>query len=245
MNKDEAWLLQEKYKGKKTEDFVADCARLSNGEPLAYVIGFIPFLRTQIYLDSRPLIPRPETEFWVEKIIFDMQNNAKSNIAILDLCAGSGCIGVAVLSEIENAHVDFAEIEVSHHTTIKKNISENGIDPERTQIFGGDLFEQITDTYDYILTNPPYIDSSLHRTEKSVRTFEPALALYGGEQGTDIIFKIIEATITFLKIDGSLIIEHEPEQNDAIHMCAKTVGFSSTTYTDQYGTSRYTVLTRK
>ena len=69
MNPEVDWLLNEKYHGEKTSAFFTDCVRLETGEPLAYVIGHIPFLDCTIYLDSRPLIPRVETEFWVEKLI--------------------------------------------------------------------------------------------------------------------------------------------------------------------------------
>ncbi len=66
MSKDIAWLLQEKYGGEKSEAFFADCKRLALGEPLGYLIGHTPFLDCTIYLDSKPLIPRAETEFWTE-----------------------------------------------------------------------------------------------------------------------------------------------------------------------------------
>ncbi len=103
MTQDEVWLLREKYQGVKTDAFFEDCARLKNGEPLAYIIGSIPFLNTTIFLDAHPLIPRPETEFWVEKAIAHM--NVRAPLRILDLCAGSGCIGVAVLTARKETRV--------------------------------------------------------------------------------------------------------------------------------------------
>lgn len=245
MKKDEEWLLNEKYNGERTEDFFADCELLELGEPLAYIIGTIPFVHSTISLDSHPLIPRPETEFWVEKIIQDMQNNKSEGLSVLDLCAGSGCVGIAVLTEIPHAHVDFAEIETKHHSTISKNISLNTIEPARTHIYGGNLFEHITDTYDYILTNPPYIDPAVDRTTDSVKGFEPALALYGGNEGKELIFKIIEQASAFLKQDGKIVIEHEPEQSESIRTKSSTQGYNSKTYTDQFGLERYTVLIRK
>ena len=69
MTQDERWLLQEKYAGKETPEYEADKRRLAKGEPAAYVIGWQPFLGLSIHLDSRPLIPRPETEWWTELLI--------------------------------------------------------------------------------------------------------------------------------------------------------------------------------
>ena len=245
--------------GEIVKGFLTDCARLNSGEPLAYVIGSIPFLNTKIFLDSHPLIPRTETEFWVEKVISEMQsahdvqspalNNSRldliQEIRVLDLCAGSGCIGVAVLSAVPMARVDFAEIDPCHHPTILKNILENNIDPSRAQIFGGDLFTQCTTVYDYILTNPPYIDPTLNRTEHSVKKYEPSIALYGGENGMEIIERIIYESPKFLTKDGTLVIEHEPEQTSQIHELAKPRDFASRAFPDQYGIERYTRLSRK
>ena len=76
MDKDQAWLLEEKYSGEKSVAFFADCKRMALGEPLGYLIGHAPFLKTTIYLDSRPLIPRPETEFWTEKAIAEIKEYA-------------------------------------------------------------------------------------------------------------------------------------------------------------------------
>jgi release factor glutamine methyltransferase len=250
---DEERLLAEKYGGEKTEGFFADYTRLQNGEPLAYLIGNIPFLSTTIYLDlpdgvhgDRPLIPRPETEFWVEQVIRDMQRSTPPS-RVLDLCAGSGCIGVAVLKEVPETRVDFAEIDPGLHSVIANNIAKNTIDPLRTRIFGGSLFENISDAtpYDWILTNPPYIDETLGRVTQSVRDYEPPRALYGGDSGLVLIREIIQTSMQYLTPTGTLVIEHEPEQAQFIQSLASECDFSTTTYTDQYGTERFTYLTRK
>ncbi len=257
MTRDEEWLLREKYRGERTEEFLADCARLERGEPVAYVIGWVPFLNTKIFLDSHPLIPRPETEFWVERVIKELHTyggpasgrvldlctyGGPASGRVLDLCAGSGCIGVAVLKSVPNVSVDFAEIDGEHHPTIEKNLRENGIDPLRARIFGGDLFEQITGTYDFILANPPYIDPVLNRTEESVRTYEPKEALYGGHRGLEIIERIVKESPRFLTEHGVLYIEHEPEQAEAIRRIGEENGFSVVTYKDQYENYRFSRL---
>lgn len=246
MTQDAAWLLEEKYHGEKTEGFFTDCARLATGEPLAYVIGWVPFLNTTVHLDSHPLIPRTETEYWVERAVTEMKNiEGKESLKMLDLCAGSGCIGVAVLKNIPNALVDFGEIDVQHHPTIQKNIFENAIDPSRAHIFYSDLFERIPEEkYDYILTNPPYIDPEINRADDSVKQYEPSIALYGGLYGTELILKIIETAPEFLTERGVLYIEHEPEQSEAIRTKAHSVGFGAHTHLDQFGVARYTQLVR-
>lgn len=242
MNREEEWLLYEKYEGERTEEFFADCERLQNGEPLAYVIGSIPFLNTTIALDSHPLIPRPETEYWVEKAIAEISGAGMSEPKILDLCAGSGCIGIAVLAEIPEAHGDFVEIDVAHHATIEKNLHINDIDISRTHILGGDLFENVTSTYDFILSNPPYIDEKKGTAEESVVKHEPHLALYGGENGTELLFKIITDAKSHLNANGVLYLEHEPEQKEALQTFAEEHGYSLVTHNDQYGAPRYSRL---
>lgn len=244
MTQDEQWLLKEKYDGQKTASFLADCDRLTHGEPLAYIIGHTPFLNTTIHLTSHPLIPRPETEYWTEHVIREISTRDKAPCRILDLCAGSGCIGVAVLKALPQSTVDFVEIDTSHHPTVHKNIEENGIDISRTQIFGGSLFENVASTYDFILTNPPYIDAHLNRTEESVTAHEPALALWGGFHGMEVISKILETSPQHLAENGVLYIEHEPEQAEAIHEQGQRHFHEVETFVDQFGISRFTRLSR-
>lgn len=261
---DERWLLDEKYGGEKSKAFFADLERLHAGEPLAYLIGHAPFLGCQIYLDSRPLIPRPETEFWVEKAINKILQGPTLNpdssrsdleggvdVRVLDLCAGSGAIGVAVAKHCPNANVTFVEIDPTHLPTIEKNLAQNlSIDGKildesqgkRFQIIQSDLFESVSGQYDFILSNPPYIDPALNRTESSVKAYEPHLALYGGPGGLDILNRLIETAPKYLTPKGQIWLEHEPEQDEAIRQSAEACGFRATTHPDQYGVERYSVL---
>ncbi len=258
MEQSEKWLLEEKYNGKKTEGFFADLKRLAAGEPRGYVIGHVPFLGWRIYLDSRPLIPRPETEFWVEKaieVIEGVRRHVKRGrrLRILDLCAGSGAIGVAVAKAIPETEVTFAEIDPAHLPTIEKNIFQNlsinqKVLEERFTVIESDLFSNVEGKFDFILTNPPYIDPVLDRTEASVKNFEPHLALYGGVEGLDIIDDIVKEASKYLNENGQLWIEHEPEQSESILELASQSaqvggGYAAArTFSDQYGVNRYSVL---
>lgn len=243
INQDEAWLLEEKYNGKPSPAYHEDLARLQAGEPLAYIIGHVPFLGCTIWLDSHPLIPRPETEFWVEKAIAAIAKRGTKEASVLDLCAGSGCIGVAVAKTIPTAHVTFAEIDPDHLSTIEKNINANsGTALISWKGITSDLFNNITEKYDFILSNPPYIDPALDRTEVSVKDFEPHLALYGGAKGTELIERIIAEAPAHLNPHGELWLEHEPEQAEAIATIGTAAGFLVTTHNDQFKVKRYSVL---
>lgn len=260
-SQDEQWLLKEKYRSVESEAFYADLKRLAEGEPLAYVIGHLPFLGCQIFLDSHPLIPRSETEYWVEKAISEIKKQThrfeteslvkklKDNesvpnkgIRVLDLCAGSGAIGIAVAKAIPEAHVTFGEIDQAHLPTIAKNLEANDIPCTRYQVFQSDLFERISGSFDFILSNPPYIDPKIDRTEKSVKEHEPYLALYGGKDGTELIERIIAGARAKIAPHGKLWLEHEPEQTSTITLCAKKHNFSISTHPDQYDLLRYSVL---
>jgi release factor glutamine methyltransferase len=250
--REHAWLLAEKYGGVETAEFYGDLERLALEEPLAYLIGHVPFLDTTIFLDSKPLIPRPETEYWVEKAIGEIKSarikNTVGEPQVLDLCAGSGCIGVAVLKAVPEARVDFCEIDAGHHATIAKNISRNGVDSSRMRIFGGNLFSEIAEgtVYDFILSNPPYIDPArADRVQKSVLDHEPASALFGGAGGMEYIARIIEEAPQHLAARGVLYIEHEPEQTKALHTLAQPFPYASReTYQDEWQLDRYTRLAR-
>ena len=246
---DELRLLEEKYNGVKSEAFYADCKRLALGEPLAYLIGHIPFLDTTIYLDSRPLIPRPETEYWTKEVIETLRTSTPSlglttdqPIHVLDVCAGSGCIGVAIADAIPETHVDFSEIEKRHIATIEKNLIENKISSKRTNVYNTNLFSGLTQKYDIIVSNPPYIDSTLNRVHESVVDFEPHLSLFGGKEGMDVITEIIEQAPQYLVSGGQLWIEHEPEQSPTITTLATQHGFTVITHKDQYMVERYSIL---
>lgn len=235
LDQEKQWLLYDKYGGKITDEFYRDVERLESDEPLAYIIGWQPFCGVKIYLDSRPLIPRPETEYLVSVIIAE---TAKSKpLKILDLCAGSGCIGIALLKALPESIVHFAEIDELHHTTILKNIQGNNIDKNRVKIFEGDLFENITETYDIIITNPPYIDPELiSRVDESTLKFEPEQALFGGRNGMEIITKIAQNAPNFMNSEGVLWIEHEPEQVSEIQRLLP----GSEVVKDQFRVNRFT-----
>jgi len=264
-SQEEQWLLAEKYGGVKTAEFYADCKALALGTPLGYLIGQVPFLDCTIWLDAQPLVPRVETEYWVEQAITAIKErqtvqpvlsagegqsaavqltDPHPTTSILDLCAGSGCIGVAVAKALPTVQVDFVELSVQLIPTINKNCLENHIEQSRCRIYHSNLFAGIpTDArYDFILSNPPYIDPAVDRATESVKSHEPHLALYGGIDGLEIIEQIIATAKDHLTPTGQLWIEHEPEQVNHINKLAADGGFNCTSHADQYGVLRYSIL---
>ncbi len=211
-----------------------------------YEQGFVPFLDCTIYLDSRPLIPRMETEYWVEKVIrkwsVDSGQRTGKELRVLDLFSGSGCIGVALLKHMPHTAVDFGELEERHIPTIMKNIRENGIDAPRAHVIVTDVFSNIRGTYNVIVANPPYVSHLSNVLEKSVAEHEPHEAVFADDDGFDFIERTIEGAKLHLEAGGELWIEHDPEQAERLSQCGERAGFSTQTHRDQFNRLRYTIL---
>lgn len=219
-----------------------DSTSKSNSDlPAAYSDGQTEFLGCTIYLDSHPLIPRTETEWWTEKCIEKMKGR-NTPLKVLDLFAGSGCVGVAVLKHVANANVDFGELEARHLPTIQKNIDYVG-GASRAQVLQTDVYSNITDTYDYVLANPPYLaEPRLGRIEESVLAHEPREALLAGNDGFALVEQTIRGLATHLNPGGEAWVEHEPEHSQPLQELAASLGFRATTHQDQYGLERYSVI---
>ncbi len=236
-------------------------------EPEAYREGWVPFLGLTIWLDSRPLIPRPETEWWAEELVTALAPGAfvaeKSSgllpsvgqtissqtplspdapLKILDLCAGSGAIGCAILKHCPNTRVYFGEIDPAHETTILKNIRENNLDEARANVRIGNLFSPFTDMqFAVIAANPPYIPES-RVLDASVRDFEPALALRAGADGLAVIQRIANRLSRHLAPGGNAWIECDSLHATAARELFTEQGFTAEIHNDQYERPRLIVV---
>lgn len=232
-------LIQEKYKGDRTANIESDLVRLRQGEPLAYVIGSMPFLGLSLSLASKPLIPRPETEWWTELLTQHIGTEPKK---VLDLCAGSGAIGLGILKHCPHTTVSFGELVPEHAECIKKNVEENKLDATRVHIHTGNLFEPVAnERYDVIATNPPYIPEGRELPE-SVTAYEPTTALYGGVDGLSLIRKIAKEAAKHLTPHGELWMECDIENIKEAKDAVLDGGASTARIrTDQYGRPRVLV----
>jgi len=274
LKKEIKWLLEEKYQGVLSKNFEKDVARIKKGEPLDYVIGFTEFLGCKIDLSKKPLIPRPETEFWVGQAIEDIKiNSAKCSSAkilrILDIFAGSGCIGIALLKKLSDSRCptkilcDFVDIEKRCIEQIKINLKINGVSAcsivrqldvfkvqarqKRSAHFDGSatiLASQVLRRYDYIFANPPYIAKiKRSRIQKSVLNFEPNRALFGGKDGFFYIRKFLSGAKKHLNQGGKIYMEFDPVQKQRIGDMIKKYEYKNYKFfKDQYGKWRFVMI---
>ncbi|MBU1292720.1 peptide chain release factor N(5)-glutamine methyltransferase [Patescibacteria group bacterium] len=236
-------LLRDKYGGDPEANITEDIARLDAGEPLAYIIGWVPFLGLTIRVDSHPLIPRPETEWWAEELIAHLKEKFGAHpFTLLDLCAGSGAIGLSVLKHLSESKVSFGEIVPEHAILIKRNLEENDIDPARADIRIGDLFAPFEgEVFSFIVSNPPYVPSG-RTLEKSVTFYEPASALYAGTDGLEIIQRIAEKIPAHLQKPSEVWIEADIANVAQTGILLKEGGASQLELrNDQYGRPRLVV----
>ncbi|MFA5432375.1 MAG: HemK family protein methyltransferase [Candidatus Paceibacterota bacterium] len=186
--------------------------------PEDYKRGFKDFLGAKIDLSKKPLIPREETEYWVSVAIKEIKEGSEC----LDLFAGSGCIGIAILKNVSNSFCDFGEKEELFLEQIKISLDLNNIEGKRYNLFKTDVFSNIKKQYDYILANPPYVaESRIDEVGEDVKMFEPSIALYGGNDGMEYIKIFLNEAVDYLKEKGIIYLEFDPEQKDWIEEIIK------------------------
>ncbi|MCK5096359.1 MAG: HemK family protein methyltransferase [Candidatus Pacebacteria bacterium] len=246
--KDISWLLDEKYAGKKSISFYWDIFKLKQGVPLAYVINNIPFLGCTIDLSYKPLIPRSETEFWVENAIQEIRKKHTLNesIRILDIYSGSGCIGIALLKNLPQTLVSFGEKYDIFLTQIQKNLTLNSITKDRTDIIQTEDLDSISHIqFDYIFANPPYIAKKREKNvQRSVLSHEPHKALFAIDNGFFHIKKLLNGSYDLLKTDGIIFIEFDTPQKKELETFIPTELYSYEFQKDQFGKWRVLKLTK-
>lgn len=199
----------------KVEDGVR---RLLNDEPLAYILGEWEFYGLKLFVSPDVLIPRDDTcavaELAINRSLF-----LEKDPRILDLCCGSGCIGLAVASRVKDARVTLADISKEALAVAKKNIAQNKLGG-RMSIFQVDARKKAPNflgKFDMIVSNPPYITGEeMKQLPRSVDAFEPHLALYGGKDGLDFYRAILANFTPALKPGGCVCFEFGMGQGDAV-----------------------------
>jgi len=239
MNKEISWLIRDKYHGKKPSEKILgqDLACLKAGEPIDYVIGWKEFLGCKIDLSAKPLIPREETEFWVGEAIKEIK---KTGGECLDLFAGSGCIGLAVLKHCPKVRMTFGDSDEKFVKQIRKNLKTNKL---KAKVIKTDVFSKINGRFSCILANPPYVSIKGSRVQKSVKDWEPKGALFAGPDGLTLIKKFLKEAKDHLKPKGSIYLEFGQGQKTAINKLLQRFGYVHREFhKDQFGRSRWVVV---
>ncbi len=217
--------------------------RRAAGEPVAYILGRKEFFGRDFSVDPRVLIPRPETEDLIQIALRDLPEGAR----VLDLCAGSGCVGLTLAAERADLRVDLVELDAGAAEVGRANLEALGL-ADRCRILVGDLFTPVArePPYQLIVGNPPYIPSGeIPALSREVRN-EPHLALDGGKDGLDLVRRIAAAAGAHLLPGGRIALELALGQPaTAVELFAATGSFEAHAEADFTRRDRFLVATRQ
>lgn len=229
--------------GKVKEELLEELERVLKQReqrvPLQYLMGECEFMGYDFYVDERVLIPRQDTECLVELAVESIREKKVklgqeyseadhgenvSKVKVLDLCTGSGCIGISVAKLCPDTEVTLADISERALSVAKKNADNLGAD---VTLIRGNLFENIEGRFDYILSNPPYIPSEvIEGLMPEVKEHEPRLALDGEADGLSFYRKIINEAPDYLNPEGRIYFEIGAEQGKDLIRLMDERGFS-------------------
>ena len=197
--------LNNKIKNREKEIFLNLIKKRKRSEPIAYIIGFKEFWKEKFKVNRSVLIPRPETEILVERVLDELRVNSKKKI--LDIGTGSGCIILSILKERKGCHGIGVDISKNAIKLAKYNAKIQHI-KNRIKFFNTDIDNFCSDKYDLIISNPPYIDrNTINGLDKDVRDHEPRIALDGGLDGYTKIRLVIKKSSNLIKKNGKLFLE--------------------------------------
>lgn len=177
--------------------------RRLSGEPLQYILGECGFMSLDFYVGEGVLIPRSDTETLAEAVI-----NSGMSGSVLDICSGSGCIGISLAYYIKDANVTLLDISGDAVELSKKNIARHGLE-DRVKTVKMDVLTHCPEyKYDIVVSNPPYIErDEIPYLMREVRDYEPHIALDGGKDGLDFYRRIARISPDILKAGGLMALE--------------------------------------
>jgi release factor glutamine methyltransferase len=198
--------------------------RLAAHEPIQYIEGNVAFHHGVFEVTPSVLIPRPETELLVELSLSCAASIEHDEISVLDLCCGSGCIGISLKKAIPKAHVVLSDISDEALLVASRNAVKNDVNVE---IVKSDFFENLRGRkFDIIVSNPPYISEGEFLTlDTSVRNFEPKIALVSGPSGLESYQLIAQNAKRFLKSNASIFLEIGHTQGESVSTLFGNAGY--------------------
>ena len=213
------------------------------GNPISYLINKKFFWNSEFFITNDVLIPRPDTELIIEKVLNITKQKSKVNI--LDIGVGSGCILLSILNERKNIYGTGIDISKKCLKITKINADKLKLS-NRIKLFKSDVDKFKLGKYDLVVSNPPYIETfKLKYLERDVAEFEPKLALNGGLDGLSEIRKVIKKTSELIKKNGKFILEIGFDQkNRVINLLRKEGFYINSTHKDLGNNDRCIVSTK-
>ena len=213
--------------------------------PLSHLVGFEYFYDRKFKVTKEVLSPRMETEELIYRVVEYVKSTKKNNLKILDLCTGSGIIAITLKKELSQFSIDVVASDISAEAI--KVAKENTQSHDATiKFIQSDIFDNIADKFDIIVSNPPYIDRKDEVTmQDNVLKYDPHLALFAEEEGMYFYRKIIEQANDYLNENGVIFFEIGYDQKDKIIKLADLNGYSAEVYKDINGRDRMAFLIRK
>ena len=235
--------------------FESMLGRRESREPLQHIVGHAPFRYLELEVGPGVFVPRPETELVVQEAIDWITAHGLYSPRVVDLCAGSGAIGLAIATEVPGAQVWAVELDTQAAQWTRRNMHKVG---ERFPDLVANYRLEVADatcpvtlatldgTADVVISNPPYIPLTNVPQQPEVRDFDPDTALYGGSaDGMMIPERIIVRAAALVRTGGLFVMEHDITQGDRTVAFARANGFTEArTHTDLTGRPRYLVATR-
>jgi release factor glutamine methyltransferase len=225
---------------KRAETYRSAIKRRCQSEPVAYILGKKEFMGMDFFVNGDVLIPRPDTEPMVEYLLEYLQVNYPEGAKVLDLCTGSGAIGISIKKYFKPGIVSLSDFSEAALAVARINAGQlvNG----ELSLYQGDLFAAIPqgETFDVIVSNPPYISrAEMSGLARDIIEYEPHMALDGGESGLDFYRRIIAEAHLFLRKDGLLALEIGDDQAADVTQLLTDDGFQEIqTITDLSGRIR-------
>lgn len=202
------------------KEYVIAVQKRAEHIPLQYIIGEQEFMGLRFKVNSNVLIPRQDTETLVEQVL----KIVKPGMKVLDLCTGSGCVLISVLKNAPELTGMGSDISKTALLVAKENAKLHEVDAEWVR---SDLFDNITETFDVIMANPPYIPTGeILSLMPEVRDFEPENALDGGADGLDFYRKIAGQVKDYLNPGGYVYMEIGYDQGEAVSELMRNAGFT-------------------
>ena len=194
------------------EKFKHGIKLLNKGTPLQYITNHQEFMKLDFYVDSNVLIPQPDTEILVEEVLNKLEKDNEKKV--LDLCTGSGAIGISI-AKYAKTKVTMSDISKEALEIAKKNAINNEVIDNCTFVLSN-MFDNIKDSFDIIVSNPPYIKSKVMPLLDIEVQNEPVLALDGGEDGLKFYKIIALNAYKYLNKDGILALEIGYDQKEEV-----------------------------